>query len=234
MKENIDDILHNVIEKFEFGNRVVLDISAYPELSKIVEAKERQDVIYYIPDTIPLLLEEAEKEEQYYSFLSKLFTKWTQRSIDLKLLNKIFIERKYNNLKFKLITKEMIDEETYNFCYDRIVKKDLLITLPRELKRKLNFEPGSKFNLIGDIIGKILGFAKKNKVPILMQNQKLVRYVKKEIPVFDTANIFIDKKQCFFSRFIPLRRTRGIRWIIGITVGAKISPVGFILAVIDP
>ena len=137
-------------------------------------------------------------------------------------MNKVFIEREYDILKFELITKEMIDMETYDSCYHKIVEKDLLIELSPE------------FNLIGDIVGKMLGFAKRSKAPILMLNQRLVRFIKKEIPIFDTANMFVDKKQQFFSRFIPLKRSRGVRWFLGITVGTAISPIGFILAVIDP
>ncbi len=227
MEKNVDDIIQSIadmIKDFEKENRVIIDLSAYPELPNIVQAQKRLDIIpvYYVPDTIPMLLKKAKENEQYYFFLSKLFTKWTTRFIDLRLLNKIFIEREYDILKFELITKEMIDIETYEFCYNKIMEKELLIELSPE------------FNLIGDIIGKILGFAKKSKVPILMLNQKLVRYIKKEIPIFDTANMFVDKKQQFFSRFIPLKKTRGIRWFIGITIGTAISPIGFILAVIDP
>jgi len=227
MENNVDNIIQSItkmINGFEHENRVVLDISIYPELSKIVETRRRLDItpIYYFPDTIPLLLRKAKENEQYYFFLSKLFTKWTYRLIDLRLLNEVFIERKLDISEFKLITEEMVDMETYDFCYHKIVEKDLLIELSPE------------FNLIGDIVGKILGFAKRSKVPILMLNQRLVRYIKKEIPVFDMANMFVDRKQQFFSRFIPLKRTRGVRWILGITVGTAISPIGFVLAVIDP
>ena len=227
MEKNVDNIIHNItntFKGFEHENRVVLDISVYPELSKFVETRRRSDItpVYYVPDTIPRLLRKAKENEQYYFFLSKLFTKWTYRLIELRLLNKIFIEKEYDVLKFELITKEMVDMNIYEFCYQKIVKKDLLIEL------------SSEFNLIGDIVGKILGFAKRSKIPILMLNQKLVSFIKRGIPIFDTANIFVDKKQQFLSKFIPLKRTRGVRWFLGITVGTAISPLGFILTVIDP
>ncbi len=227
MERNLDNIIYNIInlvEELERENRAILDISVYPKLSEIVETQRKSNTspVYYIPDTIPLLLKKAKENEQYYFFLSKLFAKWTQRLVNLRLLNRIFIEREYGNLKFELITKEMIDKETYSFCYHKIVDRDLLIELSPE------------FNLIGDIIGKMLGFSKRNKVPILMLNQRLVRYIKKEIPIFDTANMLVDRKERFFSKFIPLKRTRGIRWLLGITVGSVFSPIGFILTVIDP
>jgi hypothetical protein len=111
----------------------------------------------------------------------------------------------------------------YSFCYENFISKDLLV----------EFSP--EFNLVGDIIGKILGFAKKSKYPILMLNQRLVRDIRRLIPIFDTANMFIDEKQKFFGKFIPhLEKTRGIRWFIGITIGTLVSQVGFVLAVIDP
>lgn len=222
----MEDIVQDIKTRFfelEGENKSILDISVYPELPQLLNIKRLEFTpIYYVPDTIPFLLSKAKENEQYYYFLSKLFTRWTQRYIDLRLLNKVLVEKQTDQIKFELITKEMIDKEVYDFCYQKLVAKDLLVELSPE------------FNLVGDIIGKILGFAKRHKTPILMLNQRLVRYIKKEIPIFDTANMFVDKKQQIFSNFIPLRRTRGIRWFIGITIGTAISPVGFVLAVIDP
>ena len=39
----------------------------------------------------------------------------------------------------------------------------------------------------------------------------------------------------FFERFISgLKRTRGMKFIIGIALGSLVSPLGFVLAVLDP
>ena len=226
MDEDMDNIIKyvkNRISELEYEYRAILDLSMYPELNNIIKT-QRLDFtpIYYFPDTIAKLFLKAKENEQYYYFISRLFAKWTQRPVDFRLLNKIFKEKRLNQIKIELITDELIDREVYSFCYKTFISKDLLVEL------------SPQFNLVGDIIGKILGFAKKSKTPILMLNRKLIRFVREEIPIFDAANMFVDKKQEFFSRFIPLRRTRGIRWFVGITVGTSVPPIGFVLAVMDP
>jgi len=222
MDDIINDIKAQLLE-LDRERRAILDISVYPELHKMLETGRFDfSPTYYFPDTIAKLLSMAKENEQYYYFITKLFSRWTQRYIDIRLLNEILVEKEFPQAKIELITKEVVDEKVYSFCYENFVSKDLVVEL------------SPKFNLIGDIIGKMLGFAKKSKTPILMKNQRLVRDVKKLIPIFDAANMFVDQKQSFFSRILPLERTRGIRWFIGITVGTMINPIGFVLAVIDP
>lgn len=222
--ENMISHIENRVLKLEGRSRAILDISVYPELSRILEIKKSNFYpTYYFPDTIVDLLLKAKANDQYYYFMTRLFTRWTQRYIDFKILDKIFVKKEFPQAKIELITKEMIDMKVYSFCCKNFVSKDLVIELSPE------------FNLVGDIIGKILGFAKKSETPILMMNQRLVRYAKKLIPVFETANMFVDEKQRFFRKFIPhLENTRGIRWLIGITVGIAVNPVGFVFMVVDP
>lgn len=220
---DITQKIGNSLLKLEGEDKIILDISVYPELKHILEIG-RLDFhpTYYIPDTIPKLLLKAKENEQYYYIVSRLFTKLTQRDVDLRLLDKIFVEKEYDQIKIELITGETIDKEGYSFCYARFVSKDLLI----------EFSP--EFNLVGDIVGRVIGVAKKTETPILLLNQRLIRFVKGKVPIFDAANMFVDKKQDFLSKFIALKRTRGIRWFIGITVGTMVSPIGFVLTVIDP
>lgn len=222
---DLEKNIKNRVIEFEKENKVILDISVYPELKKVLENQRSENFnnSYYFPDTIAKLLLKAKENSQYYYFMTKLFTRWTQRYIDFSILNRIFIKKEFPEGKIKLITEDIIDEEVYSFCYENFISKDLMVDLSLE------------FNLIGDILGKVLGFAKKSKTPILMLNQRLVNDIKRLIPVFDTANTFVDKKRTFFRKFMPhLERTRGIRWFIGITVGTVISPAGFVLTVIDP
>jgi len=222
----VDDIIYDIksqLLELDRERRAILDVSVYPELHKMLEARRFDfSPTYYFPDTIAKLLSMAKENKQYYYFTTRLLTRWTQRYIDLRMLDKIFVEKEFPQAKIELITKEIIDEKVYSFCYENFVSKDLIVELSPE------------FNLVGDIIGKILGFAKKSKTPILMMNQRLVRDIKKLIPIFEAANTFVDQKQRFFGNIIPLERTRGIRWFIGITVGTMVNPVGFVLAVIDP
>lgn len=222
MSDIISDIKSLLLELYR-ENRAILDISVYPDLYKMLEVNRSGFTpIYYFPDTIEKLILMAKENEQYYYYITRLLIKWTRRYIDFKILDQIFIEKEYPHAKVKLITEDTIDKDVYSFCYKNFVSKDLVI----------EFSP--KFNLMGDLIGKILGFAKKSKTPILMRNQTLIRYVRKLIPIFEAANLFVDQKQKFFSRFIPLKETRGIKWLVGITVGVIVHPIGFVLAVIDP
>lgn len=222
MDNIISDIKSQLLE-LDRDSRAILDVSVYPELYKMLEARQLDfSPTYYFPDTIAKLLSVAKENKQYYYFITRLLTRWTQRYIDFEMLDKIFIGKGFPQAKIKLITEDIIDKRVYSFCYENFVSKDLVI----------EFSP--EFNLVGDIIGKILGFAKKSKTPILLMNQRLVRDVRRLIPIFETANAFVDQKQKFFGRFIPLERTRGIRWFIGITVGTMVNPIGFVLAVIDP
>jgi len=224
VKYMVSDI-EDTILKLEGESRAILDISVYPRLSRMLET-QRLDFYptYYFPDTIANLLLRAKEDERYYRFILKLFSRWMPKckSIDLDLLNNIFIKKEFPRAKIELITKEIVDGETYSFCYENFVCDDLVVEL------------SPKFNLLGDMIGKILGFAKKSGSPILMMNQRLIRDVRGVIPIFETANMFVNRKQKFFSKFIPIKKTRGARWFIGITIGSKIGPVGFVFAVIDP
>ena len=227
MENSIGIVSSNIRDKvleLEGEKRAILDVSTYPALGRMSQTNlPGSFVTYYVPDTIAKLLSRGKEDRQYYYFMTRLFTRWTRRYIDLGILDRMFIERKYPGAKVELITEEIVDKEVYSFCYKNFVSKDLIVEL------------SPKFNLVGDIIGKILGFAKKSGVPILMMSQRLVRDVKVLIPIFEAANTFFDHKHSFFVRLIPgIERTRGIRWIIGITIGVAISPVGFVLAVIDP
>ena len=224
MNENMIPDINERIKELKSENKAILDISVYPEFSTTYENLTLDEVsTYYIPDTLPTLLKKAKANLQYSYTLSRLLMRWTQRSVDLKSLEEIFTEKKFHGSKIEFITKELVDQKVYSFCYENFAPEDFLV----------EFSP--KLNLLGDIIGKILGFAKKTKYPILMLNQRLKREIEGVIPIFNTANMFIDQKERFFSRIIPyLRETRGVRWFIAFTVGAEVSPVGFVLAIVDP
>lgn len=218
--EKILKVLENQIEK----NEAIFDISVFPILEEWMQARvSDKPLIIYIPDTIEKLVIEAHKNPHYYYILGKLFSRWTRKKIDINSIEKILMEKEIGNIKIKTITKDLIDVEIYNFCYEKFSAEDLIT----------EFSP--EFNVLGDIIGKILGAAHKLRVPIVMMNRRLVSEIKHVVPVFDTANAYQDKKASFFERYIPqLKRTRGVRWVLGITIGTLVSPIGIILALLDP
>lgn len=222
----LGDVFKEIEEKISTPSKeAILDISVFPELNKIVEVS-RFDFkpVYYIPDTVYKLFIKAKTDVQYYQLITDLFRKWTTRSIDFRLLSRISHEKEIGGIRFVPITKEMVDMEVYEFCYERFVDE------------KLFAELSPRTNVLGDIIGKILGFAKRSKIPILMLNRKLATMVRGVIPVFDATNIFVDKKQKFFSAFIPVKRTRGVRWFICLVINLTLpsNPAGVVLAVVDP
>lgn len=196
--EKLDRLLVELDKK----NEAIIDISVYPELIKM-RGKNDLYPTYYFPDTIKKLILQ---EEKYKEFLQRLIRKWTKRYVDFELLKNIFIKEGIPWARIKVITKDMVDEEVYSFCYEKFTLKEL----------EISFSP--KFNLLGDLIGKILGFAKKSGIPILMRNQTLVRFVKKSIIGVFGFNIFVDKKQEILEKYIPLRKTRFIRWLIGVAI----------------
>ncbi|MFA6362371.1 hypothetical protein [Methanoregula sp.] len=208
----------------------ILDLSTYPFLEKIISQKEQANQQEFcIPDTIPKLLSKAVDDPRYYYAITKLFSQWTRREVDLQFLSKLLLsENKLPNIKIKIIQMDDVDPEVYRYCYDNIVNKKLVV----------EFSP--KFNILGDIIGKMLGYAKKTKTPLLMFNDKLVKLVK-SIPVF--LNNSLKVKQEFFSKRIPhLEYGRGVRFYLGIVLemGTAVysiplaSEAGYILMILDP
>lgn len=218
--EKVLKALENQIEK----NEAIFDLSVFPILDILVQTGAGdKPLIIYIPDTVERLFIEAHKNPRYYYILGKLFSRWTRRKIDIELVEKILMGKDLGNIKIKTITKELIDVEIYNFCYEKFSAEDLIT----------EFSP--EFNILGDIIGKTLGAAHKLKVPIVMMNRRLVSEIRHIVPVFDTANAYQNKKVSLFERYIPhLRRSRGVRWILGITVGTLVTPIGFVLTLLDP
>ena len=199
----------------------ILDISTLPFLRDILKAKPKT---VWLPDTLEKLLALAKEKEEYHETLVRLFKQWTRRKIDIDMLSKIIFEKKFEEVEIKLITIEDVDKRVYGRFLEKLVRKGLRIEFSKLL------------NLLGDIVGKIIGGAKKLKCAILLANRALLRLAKKLIPILDAANVLVNAKTDFLERnlHLPLRRTRGVRWLIGITVGVVISPVGIVLGVLDP
>jgi hypothetical protein len=210
-------------------DQLILDLSTYPFLEKIItKSAQNNQQIYCIPDTLPLLLIKAKGNPQYYSYITKLFLKWTKREIDIQYFSEIFHDSSRLPNNIKLIGKDDVDPEIYNYCYQNIVIKELTV----------EFSP--KFNIIGDLIGKMLGYAKKTKTPILMFNQRLVK-IAKSFPVL--LNNSLKLKQEFLVKRLPhLEYGQGIRFYIGfiLEIGNSFISIplareaGYILIILDP
>lgn len=228
MVEMFNEDKNDIFRKLN-PSQSILDLSTFPFLEKIISKNEHHPFQQYcIPDTIPLLLSKARDNPQYYSYITKLFLKWTSRDVDIQYLSELFQDLSQLPKNIKIIGKNDIDTEIYAYCYENIEIKDLVV----------EFSP--KFNIIGDIFGKLLGYARKTKTPILMFNQRLVRLAK-SIPVL--LNDTLKLKQDFLAKRMPyIDYGRGIRFYIGIILemGGLVIPiplaneVGYILMVLDP
>jgi len=222
---SFEKYIENQIE----SNSAILDISILPFFHKILEADRKTTITIYIPDTIKKLVLQGEQNRQYYFYLTKLISRWTTREVDINFLHKIMtmkeekFREEYKNIKLQYIDFKDYNEIIYNSCIENIIEKEFLIELSPE------------FNVLGDVIGKILGAAQKLKLPVLMVNRRLMIEARKAIPVLDAANIIVQKKMEFFESLIPgLRRTRGMKFFIGVIVGHFVSPLGYVLTVLDP
>lgn len=223
-RDNMAEILLKKVESLKVGTSAIIDISVFPHLSeKNMESKVNEKITLYVPDTLVNLIKKSKENKLYYYHMSRLFNNWTKRYIEVIEVENILLGSINENIIIKYITKEDVDESTYEAIYKSTSKKEFDIELSPNI------------NIQGDYLAKILGFALKHNVPILMSNQKTVREAKKNFSVWDLTNNFIEEKQEFFRKILPFfDKTRGVRWCIGITVGTFISPVGIALAIIDP
>lgn len=215
------------LSDFESGE-FILDISALPFLQEILDAKPK---VIYVPDTLHKLLGIAKQKPKYSKIIEQLFRRQTRRKIDIELFYKAISERKFEEVEIRLITKQDVDSAIYSVFLEEIVREELVIELSQ------------KQNLLGDIAGKIIGFAKKAKRPILMANKALIRMTRKVITIIEGAtNESINMKKDFLRRNLrlSLRRTHGVKWYLGfiitiVTIGGfpYLSPLGIVLMILD-
>lgn len=228
------DLLITYIQDLDlifYKKQAILDLSTFPELSRLgsrsfesssKSSNSNNEYVYYIPDTIFQLFEAAKRNAYYYYYIGRLFSRWSRRAVDVKIIEKILKERVVFGRKLLPITLEDVDMTIYEKCNSYLRAPDLEIEL------------SPKKNILGDLLGKIFGFSSKSGSPILMLNRRLRNEVKKLTDIIEITNAFVDSKQNFFEKFFPVKRTRGIRWILGITIGAYYTPLGFALTLVDP
>jgi len=202
-------------------DEIILDLSALPFIESIAKSRPR---IIWLPDTVARLLINSRSNPNYREFLNKLFRRWTRRRINFDALSEIILRAQIGETRIRMITTEEADTKIYNLFLERLLGNDLVVELSPRL------------NLLGDIVGKIVGASHKMRKAIIMANRALHRLVRDIIPVLDAANDVVDWKTKFFEENLhfPVKRTRGIRWFVGITLGVAVSPVGIVLGILDP
>jgi len=217
-----------------YNDKIVLDVSSLPFLKNILNTLTdvNRPITVYIPDTIKKLLDKAKQNTIYYEYLDKLISKWTNKIIDYDFIEKILKEGKYNNVTVISAGEDYVDERLFTDILSNIYSKDLMP----------EFSP--RFNLLGDLIGKILGIAKRQSAYIIMKTKKIISLLKNKLAIFqDSIRDFHQEKLEFFKHNFPqLLRIIDSRWYIGIILtgisfaytGSEISVASLVLAVFDP
>jgi len=197
----------------KISQQFILDISTFPVLDEIVSsAKESgRETTLFIPDTIKKVL----SSKKYFPYFEKLVKSWTRKKVDFKLLRKIITDTKKGHVKIKYITRKDVDDDVYLYCYKEISQKNL----------EVRFSP--PFNLLGDAIGKIIGFSKKKKMEILMHGKSLLTKIQNKISLFlISAKEFPGDKKKFFQERLPLLKHDNVKWYVSIVIASSSLALG--------
>src|SRR3989344_9255731 len=177
-----------------YNDKIVLDVSSLPFLKNILNTLTdvNRPITVYIPDTIKKLLDKAKQNTIYYEYLDKLISKWTNKIIDYDFIEKILKEGKYNNVTVISAGEDYVDERLFTDILSNIYSKDLMP----------EFSP--RFNLLGDLIGKILGIAKRQSAYLIMKTKKIISLLKNKLAIFqDSIRDFHQEKLEFFKHNFP-------------------------------
>lgn len=203
----------------------VLDVSFLPYIKFLAEAS----VKFYVPDILDKLIAKVKENKKNSGLLQKLIEKWypfKKPKIDVEK-----IVEAYQNLKHKgiveIIGENNIDNVLLKLCVENIQDKDLVT------------EFSEHKNLLGETIGKILGFSLKAKKFIIAKTTGLGLLIRYKVPVIyhsvgRRADNFIDEKKEFFDRLMRRdlhRRIPGSKFIIWVS---KFYMNGIITNIIDP
>jgi hypothetical protein len=163
-------------------------------------------------------------ESKYQIYLTTLINKWYPFKRPIYKVENIV--ELYSNMK-----RENIDEKILNFSLESIKDK------------KLFFELSPRKNILGGIIGKMLGYSLKTNTIIIAKTSTLGIMVRYKIPVIYHSAIrtlqniggsldqFIDKKQNIFKGKLRLENVNGMKFIIWI---ANFTPLGNVLNILEP
>lgn len=219
-----------VLESNEIQFRRIEQKISQTNLSKL----QRLDECIFDPSMLPILHKFRETKlrtiwipNEFFHLktaldLPKLIDPWSKRKFSVDYVYQIIKQRRIGKARLEpIINENQLDDYTYQN-----------VKTKKGLKRR--------------IAGKILDFSSKTKKVVVSKTRALGREAKKLGSfVFELPNKMIDNKQEFFNektRGIS-RRSRGWRYIGGITVGVSTSifvtpiigiPAGLAFASVDP
>ncbi len=196
----------------------------------------------FIPDTLDDLIIKAKEDRESQKYLTRLINFFSYSS-----QRKIFSDydwRKfyfaYNSLKekdiLKLIKREEVDLNIYEYCIDNLTNHNFYIS---EFHR---------INLLGDIVGKILGFSIRKSKLILMKTRMLPNLIREKISVLELPKPrkkvrymmekmekFIEFKENKIQKIFKVPKyVKFFIGVIGLFDIDFIEKIGIILVFMDP
>lgn len=209
LNKTIQSIIESKLGKDREVKECILDPSMFPFLADL----EQTDLeTIWIVDTFF-------KSEPDPKKLEKLIRRWTTREVNVNNLMSIFNAGKVGKAQIKFITERNTDREILDYIKSKIQQT--------KVKDK---------GVIGDAVGKMIGFAKETGNIIVSKGKKLPYYAKKAgMYVIDTSNKFIDRKEDFFNKLTggKTKKSRGLRLIGGtilsFAIGTLFPPAGIAL-----
>jgi len=208
---------------------ILLDPSVFLYLDKIKIKCEK----IYIPESFFRLVRISKDSKDHFFILDKLIRKFTfflnydKQSLNLDLILSFFNKNMERIILIDDKKEEVIDREMYTLIYEKFYQKGFDISLsPRK-------------NVFSDIIALLISASKKMNIPILSKNRSLANHIREKMVLLDftneTMNQFLRNKQELFELAYQIKKTRGIRWFIGLVIGFSLSPLaGSAFALFDP
>jgi hypothetical protein len=195
----------------EFPEGVILDISWMPYLQYF----ENSGLELYVPSVFDKLITEAGKDKTQRDKLLRLIGKWFWHNKLPRDFNLSKMMSEYYSLKEKqiirIIPKHLVDEKVRSFCIETFFDENLYL------------EMSPKVNLLGEIIGEILGYSKKGEKLIIAKTKGLSWLVRDKITIVYHAigqleEAFFDYKKRIFDKIFPhlprIRRIHGTKFIM--------------------
>lgn len=217
-----------------FNKEIIIDPSFlyYLHTAEIWE----NDFMFYVPDSISVLIDRAREGEQERAFLSGFLNYWGQKRYKNTPPDWNLFFENINRMKIVPITDEMIvtNEETneMNFFLEQFINHPYYTT----------FSPLK--NVLADCIGKIMLFSKKTGKKILSKTRRLSKLLREKITVLELPESFDEVLQ--LKRNVTVRLTKKLpgkektKFFIGLGIavgGLWWTPagvVGIAYALMDP
>lgn len=175
--------------------------------------------IFFIPDTLDKLIQSSMKNEKHREFLErfiKYFSYYDKKQFFDNEWGLLFSNYRFLT-RFQLIRKivdETIDKKIYEFSLNTFTNHTFYI------------EMSSKVNFLGDVMGKILGFSKKNGIPVLMKTRRFTTLIRNKITLLELPrrmDELVNLKQAFTKKIFNFPGGKFVKFFIGVVFSYRIG-----------